>query len=93
MPPLRDAGLDLSAVVRRGLAAPAGVAAPLVQRLATALQAVVEDPEFHELADTGGFVAKWRDGAGWTTDAENERTELAKLWTTEPWLQEGAEQP
>jgi len=93
MPPLRDAGLDLSAVVRRGLAAPAGVPAPVAQRLAGAMQAVVEDPEFHSLADTSGFVAKWRDGASWTTDAETERTELAKLWTTEPWLQESAEQP
>src|SRR5262249_23288954 len=93
MPPLRDAGLDLSAVVRRGLAAPAGVAALGAQQRAGAMQAIVGDTEFHELADSSGFVAKWRDGASWTVDAESERAELAKLWTTEPWLQEGAEQP
>jgi tripartite-type tricarboxylate transporter receptor subunit TctC len=93
MPPLRDSGLDLSAVIRRGLAAPAGLAEAVSRRLAAALQAVVDDAEFRELADAGGFVAKWRDGTSWTADAEAERTDLAKLWATEPWLQEGAEQP
>lgn len=93
MPPLRDAGLDLSASVRRGLAAPAGLTEPTLRQVTAALQSVVDDPEFQEHADSSGFVAKWRDGATWTADAENERAELAKLWATEPWLQEGAEQP
>ena len=90
MPPLRDSGLDLSAVIRRGLAAPAGLPEAIARRLSRALQAVVEDPEFHDHADTSGFVPTWRDGATWTAEAEDERAELAKLWATEPWLQEGA---
>lgn len=90
MPLLRDSGLDLSAVIRRGLAAPAGLADPIMRRLSQALQAVVEDLEFHDQADSNGYVATWRDGATWTEEAQNERAELAKLWATEPWLQEGA---
>lgn len=90
MPLLRDSGLDLSAVIRRGLAAPAGLADPIMRRLSQALQAVVEDLEFHDQADSNGYVATWRDGATWTQEAQNERAELAKLWATEPWLQEGA---
>ena len=43
MPPLRDSGLDLSAVIRRGLAAPAGLSEPMARQLNRALQAVVED--------------------------------------------------
>ncbi len=91
MPPLRDSGLDLSAVIRRGLAAPAGLTEPMVRRLSRALQAVVEDLEFHDHADTNGFIPSWRDSATWTAEAESERAELARLWATEPWLQEGAD--
>jgi tripartite-type tricarboxylate transporter receptor subunit TctC len=93
MPLLRDSGLDLSAVIRRGLAAPIGLPEAVAARLRAALQAVVEDLEFHDHADTAGFVAAWRDGASWTAEAQDERADLAKLWSTEPWLQEGAEQP
>jgi tripartite-type tricarboxylate transporter receptor subunit TctC len=90
MPPLRDSGLDLSAVIKRGLAAPAGLAEPISQRVSYALRAVAEDPEFHDQAQASGFVASWRDGAGWARDTQDELTELAKIWATEPWLQEGA---
>jgi tripartite-type tricarboxylate transporter receptor subunit TctC len=90
MPLLRDSGLDLSAVIRRGLAVPAGLSDPIMHRLSHALQAVVEDLEFHDQADSNGYVATWRDGATWTQEAQDERAELAKLWATEPWLQEGA---
>jgi hypothetical protein len=55
------------------------------------LQAVVEDLEFHDHADTNGFIPSWRDGAAWRAEAESERVELAGLWATEPWLQEGAD--
>jgi tripartite-type tricarboxylate transporter receptor subunit TctC len=90
MPLLRDSGLDLSAVIRRGLAVPAGLPESIVRRLSHALQAVVEDPEFHDQADSSGFVPTWRDGGTWTQEARDERAELAKIWATEPWLQEGA---
>jgi tripartite-type tricarboxylate transporter receptor subunit TctC len=93
MPPLRDSGLDLSAVIRRGLAAPAGLPEPVAQQLCRILQAVVEDPEFRGHAHSNGFVPSWRDGATWTAEVQDERAELARLWATEPWLQEGGEQP
>jgi tripartite-type tricarboxylate transporter receptor subunit TctC len=89
MPLLRDSGLDLSAVIRRGLAGPAGLPEALVRQLNVALQAVVDDAAFGDHADANGFVPDWRDGAGWTAEAQDERDELAKLWATEPWLQEG----
>jgi len=91
MPPLRESGLDLSAVIRRGLAAPVGLPESIAQRLSHALEAVVEDLEFHDQADTNGFVAGWQDGATWMAKAQDERGELARLWKTEPWLQEAAE--
>jgi tripartite-type tricarboxylate transporter receptor subunit TctC len=90
MPPLRDSGLDLSAVIYRGLAAPVGLTQEMAERLRTAMQAVVADPEFHEQADSIGFIPSWIDGPAWTARADAERSELARLWATEPWLQEGA---
>jgi tripartite-type tricarboxylate transporter receptor subunit TctC len=90
MPPLRDSGLDLSAVIYRGLAAPGGLPQELAQRLQAAMQAVVADPEFSEQADTSGFITSWVDGPTWTTMVEKERVELSRLWATDPWLQEGA---
>jgi tripartite-type tricarboxylate transporter receptor subunit TctC len=90
MPPLRDSGLDLSALIFRGLAAPVGLPQELTERLRSAMQAVVADPEYHEQADGIGFIPSWLDGPDWTARAEVERAELARLWATEPWLQEGA---
>src|SRR5581483_4435713 len=46
MPPLRESGLQLSAVIRRGLAAPAGVFGERAAGLADAMRALTEDPEF-----------------------------------------------
>jgi tripartite-type tricarboxylate transporter receptor subunit TctC len=89
MPPLRDSGLDLSALIFRGLAAPVGLPQELTERLRSAMQAVVADPEYHEQADSIGFIPSWLDGPDWTARAEVERAELARLWATEPWLQEG----
>ncbi|HEY7580661.1 MAG TPA: tripartite tricarboxylate transporter substrate-binding protein [Acetobacteraceae bacterium] len=91
LPPLRDSGLDLSALIRRGLAAPAGLPDLVTNRVGSALRAVAEDPEFRDLANDGGHAAGWRDGATWTREAEEERGQLARLWATEPWLQEGTD--
>ena len=90
MPLLREAGLDLSAFIRRGLAAPSGLPAERARRLSEALQAVVADPEFRDQGDAGGFLATWIDGLTWEAVAATERAELSRLWGTEPWLQEGA---
>ncbi|MEJ0020872.1 MAG: hypothetical protein WDN25_30845 [Acetobacteraceae bacterium] len=62
----------------------------MAQRLRLALQAIVQLQDYREQADASGFIPTWREGSIWTADAVVERTELAKLWATEPWLQEGA---
>ena len=89
MPPLRDVGLPLSAVILRGLAAPAGVPAGALEPVMAAMKAVVGDPEFVAQGDSGGFTAQWIDGAAWTTQAGTERDDLARLWETDPWLPTG----
>jgi len=91
LPPLRDSGLDLSALIRRGPAVPAGVPDAVLSQLRSALRAAAGDPAFHDLANDGGYSVGWRDSAAWTAEAEDECRELAKLWATEPWLQEGTD--
>ena len=86
MPLLRESGLKFSAVIRRGLAAPAALPAELGASIASALQAVTADPEFRAQADSAGFVVAWLDGAGWTSQTAADRTDLAALWRSEPWL-------
>jgi tripartite-type tricarboxylate transporter receptor subunit TctC len=90
MPVLRDSGIDLSAVIRRGLAAPSGLPEEIAARLRAALEQVANDPEFSDQANANGFLAAWVDGADWTATCSAEQRELTELWATEPWLQEGA---
>ena len=87
MPVLQEAGVNLSATIRRGLAAPVGLSGELAARLTAALSGIAADPDFKALADERGFLAYWLDGPGWTAVLERERADLGKLWAIEPWLQ------
>ena len=87
MPVLQEAGVNLAATIRRGLAVPAGMSSELTGRLTAALSGIAIDPDFKALADDRGFLAYWLDGPGWTALMERERADLGKLWATEPWLQ------
>jgi len=89
MPPLRDSGLQFSASIRRGLAAPAAMADAAAEALAAALREVVADPEFLVEADADGFIAAWLDGPGWTAEAVSERADFARLWQDDPWRPSG----
>lgn len=86
LPTLRDAGFALSAFVRRGLAVPAGTPDEVAQRLIEAMRAVLADPEFTIQANETGTRPFWTPGAAWTTQAQSERTELAQLWQSTPWM-------
>jgi tripartite-type tricarboxylate transporter receptor subunit TctC len=89
MSTLRDVGLQFSASIRRGLAAPVAIADGLAESLAAALREVAGDPEFHAAAAADGFIAAWLDGSGWTAQAVSEQAELAGLWRDEPWRPSG----
>ncbi|MBV9250093.1 MAG: hypothetical protein JO227_12715 [Acetobacteraceae bacterium] len=86
MPALNEAGLQLSAVIIRGLAAPAGTPGEVISGIATALQATAADAEFQDEGNARGFRAVWIDGQAWAAQVEAERQTLAALWATEPWL-------
>lgn len=86
MPVLSEAGVALSASIRRGFAAPVGVPVDVAQGLAAVLKAVTEDAAFKAHADIAGFLASWIDGPTWVRHMEAERAGLAAMWRTDPWL-------
>jgi tripartite-type tricarboxylate transporter receptor subunit TctC len=85
MPPLLNSGIDLSASIRRGLAAPAGLSQEPAQLIIHAMEAATADPEFHGQADDRGFAATWLDGDSWTVALRDDRARLARLWAKSPW--------
>jgi tripartite-type tricarboxylate transporter receptor subunit TctC len=86
LPVLNEAGVNLSASIRRGLAMPAGVPEEIAEPIRQALKAMTEDDEFLAHADHSGFLVSWLTGAAWTAQVMTERASLAKLWSTDPWL-------
>ena len=86
MPVLDEAGIPLSAFIRRGVAVPAGTPPDMMATLTNAARAVTEDEAFRQQAEAKGCYAAWEDGAAWLKRLEAEHAVLAKLWQTDPWL-------
>jgi tripartite-type tricarboxylate transporter receptor subunit TctC len=86
MPALTEGGLPLSALIRRGVAAPAGMPDALCGRIAAALQAAAGEAGYRSQLEADGVHAGWLGGDEWAGHAEAEFKELARLWGTEPWL-------
>ena len=85
-PVLDEAGIPLSAFIRRGVAVAAGTPPEMMQMLADVARAVAEDEAFRQQAEAKGCYAAWEDGATWLKRLEAEHAVLARLWRTDPWL-------
>ena len=86
LPLAHDANLPRLTSIRRGLAAPTALPAPLIDRFEATLQRIAADAEFAAQAESDGFADEWLAGANWTTVAYEERDRLAGLWRAVPWL-------
>jgi tripartite-type tricarboxylate transporter receptor subunit TctC len=86
LPILSEAGVPLSAWIRRGLAVPADTPREVTETLIAALKSVADDTAFRDQSEALGLLAAWSDGPAWTLHAEQERDELAALWAADPWL-------
>jgi tripartite-type tricarboxylate transporter receptor subunit TctC len=86
IPVLDEGGIQLAAVIRRGIAVPAGAPAEFIAGLADAMRAVTAEDDFRDEAETSGYYAAWEDGAAWFARTQAEQAVLAKLWETDPWL-------
>ena len=86
MPVLSEAGVPLSAWIRRGVAVPVGTPPDVTDALTLALRSVAENPAFREAGEAMGLLAAWSDPGTWTAQVEREREELAAMWAADPWL-------
>ena len=86
LPVLNEAGVPLSAAIRRGVAVPGDLPEEFVAPLTAALRAIATDSAFKATADAAGYLTTWIDAPAWAAQAEAERQSLAKLWETEPWI-------
>ena len=86
MPILSEAGVPLSAWIRRGLAVPVETPSEVTEPLVKALRDITEDPSFQEQTEAQGMLAAWSDGPTWTSQMRDEAQELGKLWASDPWL-------
>jgi tripartite-type tricarboxylate transporter receptor subunit TctC len=87
VPTLSERGIPLVAGVQRGLVAPPGFAG--ATRLAAALRAMREDPEFLDWAQESGTRPGTGEPAEWLRALSAERSALSARWAREPWMSAG----
>ena len=85
-PVLDEAGIPLSAFIRRGIAVPADTPPDVVAPLLEAIRAAAQDEAFGEQAGAKGYYAAWAQGPDWLAQMQTEQAALARLWDTNPWL-------
>jgi tripartite-type tricarboxylate transporter receptor subunit TctC len=85
LPPLFEAGLPLTSVIRRGLAVPMRIPEKTFQALVSALQAIAGQPDIIAEAGSDGFIVDYLSGADWRQRCDAERAELEPLWRADPW--------
>ncbi|SHK15566.1 Tripartite-type tricarboxylate transporter, receptor component TctC [Roseomonas rosea] len=84
-PTLRELGMPVEGALRRGIAAPAGIAPAASAAVIRALRAAVTDPEFLAQAEARGILPVFRDAEAWTALVHHDRAELRHRWETSPW--------
>lgn len=84
-PTFREQGFDVVQGSMRGLAAPSGVPAPVLERLAAATRAAMEEPEFRRLASQQALPLRYLAPAEYRAALLALREELQGLWRAHPW--------
>ncbi len=85
VPTLRELGFDVVEGSMRGMAAPAGLPAPVLARLSLALRRTVEDPAFQEAARQQALPLRFLEPAAYLAELQALRTGYQALWSAHPW--------
>lgn len=85
VPTLRELGFDVVEGSMRGVAAPAGLAPPVLARLVTALRRAVEEPGFQEAARNQSLPLRFLDPPEYQAELLAMRTRYQALWSAHPW--------
>jgi len=85
VPTARELGFDVVEGSMRGVAAPAGVPRPVLDRLAQAVQRAVEDPDFQKAAAQQSLPLRFLGPDAYRTELLALKAQYEKLWAAHPW--------
>jgi tripartite-type tricarboxylate transporter receptor subunit TctC len=85
IPTFREAGFDVVEGSMRGLAAPAGLPPPVLQRLSDAVQRVANDPEFQASAIQQALPLRFLGPEAYLAELAALRDRYQALWAAHPW--------
>ena len=85
VPTAREQGVEMTWGAIRGVAAPAGLPDDVREKLETAVEAAMTDPEFLTLAEQQGIPLFYVDGAAFREIAEGDVAQLDAMWEEQPW--------
>jgi tripartite-type tricarboxylate transporter receptor subunit TctC len=85
IPTLRELGFDVVEGSMRGMAAPAGMPAEIITRLADSVKKTVENPEFQRLADQQFLPLRFLAPDAYRAELLALRTRYQALWNQHPW--------
>jgi tripartite-type tricarboxylate transporter receptor subunit TctC len=85
VPTLRELGHDVIEGSMRGMAAPAGLPAEVLARLALSVRRTVDDPAFQEAARSQSLPLRFLDPAAYLAELQALRLGYQALWNQHPW--------
>jgi len=85
VPTAREQGVDMQWGAIRGVAAPAGLPEDVRDKLAAAVEATMNDPEFLALAEKQGIPLEYITGEQFLAVVENDVERLDQIWEETPW--------
>lgn len=85
IPTLRELGFDVVEGSMRGMAAPGGMPAEIITRLAESVKKTVDNPEFQKLADQQFLPLRFLAPDAYRAELLALRTRYQALWNQHPW--------
>ena len=85
VPTLRELGHDVIEGSMRGMAAPAGLPAEVLARLALSVRRTVDDPAFQEAARSQSLPLRFLDPDAYLAELQALRLGYQALWNQHPW--------
>jgi tripartite-type tricarboxylate transporter receptor subunit TctC len=85
IPTFREQGFDVVEGSMRGLGAPAGVPREILDRIAAAARAAMEDPEFRRLAQGQALPLRYLGPDNYRKELVALRESYQRLWNAHPW--------
>lgn len=87
VPTFKEQGFELVSGSARGIAAPAGAPKEFVDKLATAIEQAIKDPEFREKAEQQALPLDYQGPQEYRDALEQTKKEAEQIWAENPWVE------